>query len=146
MPRASPSTPPDGVDEHAESPQHRHPEAIVGRVMAAQANFVRIKVEQTGEGRPFPQSSPPPQTRLLCVVRALLKKMKRQVLVGDMVRVVGIDWVDGRGMVEEVFPRTSKLDEPPVANISRVMLVFSLAMPPFMPSAATRYLVSAVGI
>ena len=119
------------------------PSAIIGRVMAAQANFVRIKVERTGGGEPFADSSPPPQTRLLCVVRALLKKMKRQVLVGDVVRVVGIDWVDGRGMVEDVFPRSSKLDEPPVANISRVMLVFSLAMPPFMPSAATRYLVSA---
>lgn len=119
------------------------PSAIIGRVMSAQANFVRVKVEQTGEGEPFADSASPPQTRLLCVVRALLKKMKRKVLVGDMVRVVGIDWVDGRGMVEDVFPRTSKLDEPPVANISRVMLVFSLAMPPFMPSAATRYLVSA---
>lgn len=119
------------------------PSAIIGRVMSAQANFVRVKVEQTGAGEPFTESAPPPQPRLLCVVRALLKKMKRRVLVGDMVRVVGIDWADGRGMVEDVFPRTSKLDEPPVSNISRVMLVFSLAMPPFMPSAATRYLVSA---
>lgn len=34
---------------------------------------------------------------LLCVVRGLLKKIKRQVLVGDRVRVVAVDWVEGRG-------------------------------------------------
>jgi ribosome biogenesis GTPase len=115
-------------------------DSIIGRVMAAQANFVRVKVEQTGDGELLVN---PPKDRLLCVVRALLKKMKRQVFVGDMVKVVGIDWVDGRGMVEDVLSRATKLDEPPVANISRIMLVFSLSMPPFLPSAATRYLVAA---
>lgn len=113
------------------------PESIHGRVISAQANFVRVKVE------PEDGESEPPKDRLLCVVRALLKKMKRHVLVGDRVRVVGIDWADGRGMVEDVLPRTSKLDEPPVANITKVMLVFSLSMPPFLPSSATRYLVAA---
>ncbi len=112
-----------------------YPESVVGRVVSAQANFVRVAVEE--------DSIKPPKSQLLCVVRALLKKMKRHVLVGDRVKVVGIDWIDGRGMVEDVYPRTSKLDEPPVANISRVMLVFSLAMPPFLPSAATKYLVAA---
>lgn len=111
------------------------PESVEGRVISAQANFVRVAVEEN--------HIKPPKPQLLCVVRALLKKMKRHVLVGDRVRVVGIDWIDGRGMVEDVYPRTSKLEEPPVANISRVMLVFSLAMPPFLPSAATRYLVAA---
>lgn len=117
------------------------PKAILGRVMAAQANFVRVKIEKA-EGKEWKGVSLP-KKRLLCIVRALLKKMKRQVLVGDRVRVVGIDWVDGRGMVEDVFDRNSKLDEPPVANISRVVLVFSLDMPPFLPSAATRYLLTA---
>lgn len=106
--------------------------------MAAQANFVRVKVDHV-EG----WDSPPPQTRLLCVVRALLKKMKREVLVGDRVRLVGIDWTDGRGMVEDVLPREARLTEPPVANVNHVLLVFSLDMPPLQPSAATRYLVAA---
>ena len=106
--------------------------------MAAQANFVRIKIDHL-EGSDLP----PPQPRLLCVVRALLKKMKREVLVGDMVRVVGIDWVDGRGMVEDVLPRETRLSEPPVANINHVLLVFSTSMPPLQPSAATRYLIAA---
>ena len=135
------------------------PKAIIGRVMAAQANFVRIKVESIleEEKRKDPGTEqenanstelsasnlPLPKDRLLCVVRALLKKIRRKVLVGDRVRVVGIDWVDGRGMVEDVLPRDTMLDEPPVANITRVMLVFSISMPPFLPSAATKYLVSA---
>lgn len=125
---------PDTVEKKSTPPG---PDSILGRVISAQANFVRVTVEPE-DGEPNP-----PKDRLLCVVRALLKKMKRHVLVGDRVRVVGIDWADGRGMVEDVLPRTSKLDEPPVANITKVMLVFSLSMPPFLPSSATRYLVAA---
>ena len=122
----------------ASSPPEPQCTAAVGLVMAAQANFVRIKVDHL-EG----SDAPPPQPRLLCVVRALLKKMKREVLVGDRVRIVGIDWTDGRGMVDDVLPRTTSLAEPPVANVNHVLLVFSLSLPPLQPSAATRYLVAA---
>lgn len=62
--------------------------------MAAQANFVRVRVDALAGGAP---GEAPPRGRLLCVVRALLKKMRQEVLVGDRVRVVGIDWTDGRG-------------------------------------------------
>lgn len=112
----------------------------LGQVMAAQANFVRVKVDGLEGGL---AGEAPPRPRLLCVVRALLKKMRREVLVGDRVRVVGIDWADGRGMVEEVLPRTSQLSEPAVANVDHVLLVFSAALPAFQPSPATRYLLSA---
>ena len=44
---------------------------------------------------------------LLCVVRALLKKIKQRVLVGDGVDVNTIDWVDGRAVVEHVHARSS---------------------------------------
>ena len=119
-------------------PHHEAPPTIAeGLVMASQANFVRVKVEKL-EG----YSGDPPKSLLLCVVRAWLKKVKREVLVGDRVRIVGIDWADGRGMVEEVLPRTSRLDEPPVANISQVLLVFSLDRPQFQPVSATRYLIA----
>ena len=108
-----------------------------GFVIASQANFVRVKV-QSVEG----SSEGPPKSRLLCVVRAWLKKVKREVLVGDNVRIVGIDWVDGRGMVEDVLPRKTRLLEPPVANITNVLLLFSLEKPPFQPASATRYLLA----
>lgn len=110
-----------------------------GKVMAAQANFVRVKVESVDGPAALDE---PPRARLLCVVRGLLKKIKQTVLVGDTVRVVGIDWVDGRGMVEEVLPRKSELSDPAVANVDHVVLVFAADMPPFQPVQVTRYLVS----
>ena len=62
--------------------------------MQAQANFVRVRInEVVGQ----PEGSAPPRQELLCVVRALLKKIKQRVLVGDYVEVSSIDWTDGRG-------------------------------------------------
>lgn len=108
------------------------------QVVAAQANFLRVRVEEVDGS-----NKKPPQTQLLCVVRALLKKIKQTVLVGDRVKVIGIDWTDGRGMVEEVLPRQSQLTEPPVANVNHVLLVFAMSKPTLQPGPATRYLVTA---
>lgn len=46
-------------------------------------------------------------------------------------------------MVESVLPRQSELQDPAVANVDQVLLVFSLAEPPWDGQAATRFLVSA---
>jgi hypothetical protein len=67
------------------------------QVMAAQANFVRVKVDSLEGAGGAAVLGPPPRQRLLCVVRGLLKKIKQTVLVGYQVRVVGIDWADGSG-------------------------------------------------
>lgn len=37
------------------------------------------------------------KAEILCTVRGILKKIKQTVLVGDRVRVAGIDWEDMRG-------------------------------------------------
>ena len=79
---------------------------------------------------------------LLCVVRALLKKIKRRVLVGDDVTITGCDWVDNRAMVHDVAPRRSRLTDPPVANVDRALLVFALERPPLEAKQLTRFLVS----
>ena len=79
---------------------------------------------------------------LLCVVRALLKKIKRRVLVGDDVTLTGCDWVDNRAMVHDVAPRRSRLTDPPVANVDRALLVFALEKPPLEAKQLTRFLVS----
>lgn len=43
---------------------------------------------------------------LLCVVRALLKKMQQRIFVGDFVTVSAIDWVASRGSIHEAgIPR-----------------------------------------
>lgn len=46
-------------------------------------------------------------------------------------------------MVDEVFPRSSQLCDPAVANVDHTLLVFTFDMPPFEPANATRYLVAA---
>jgi putative ribosome biogenesis GTPase RsgA len=80
-----------------EAPPSPVPTVALGQVMAAQANFVRVKVEAVVGGGGVDAAAAPPKRRLLCVVRGLLKKIKQQVLVGDTVKVVGIDWTEGRG-------------------------------------------------
>ena len=56
-----------------------------------EANFVRVRLDsylEAGVSEP---------TDLLCGVRALLKKIKQTVLVGDNVQVDAVDWADKRG-------------------------------------------------
>eukprot|EP00740_Mantoniella_antarctica_P013794 CAMPEP_0181380686 /NCGR_PEP_ID=MMETSP1106-20121128/19687_1 /TAXON_ID=81844 /ORGANISM="Mantoniella antarctica, Strain SL-175" /LENGTH=762 /DNA_ID=CAMNT_0023499753 /DNA_START=288 /DNA_END=2574 /DNA_ORIENTATION=+ len=79
---------------------------------------------------------------LLCVVRALLKKIRQRVLVGDGVEVNGVDWVDSRAMVDSVHARRSRLVDPPVANVDHALLVFALERPPLEAKQLTRFLVS----
>lgn len=82
-------------------------------------------------------------TELLCVVRAVLKKIKRRVLVGDKVLVGGVDWVDKRGMIENVFERKSELMDPSVANVDHLLVLFSMEQPKLEPYSLTRFLVEA---
>lgn len=80
---------------------------------------------------------------LLCVVRNLLKKIKRRVLVGDKVLVGSIDWIDRRGMIENVFQRETEVLDPPVANVDHLLVFFSLDQPKLEEFSLTRFLVEA---
>lgn len=80
---------------------------------------------------------------LLCVVKAVLKKIKRRVLVGDKVVVGSIDWVDRRAVIENVFRRNSEILDPPVANVDHLLVLFSLEQPTIEPFRLTRFLVEA---
>ncbi|KAG5001293.1 hypothetical protein JHK87_022365 [Glycine soja] len=51
----------------------------------------------------------------------LLKKIKRRVMVGDKVLVGSIDWVNRRGMIENVFHRTFNILNPPVVNVDQLV-------------------------
>ena len=129
------------------------PEKILGQVMSAQANFVRVRVDSVdGESAPSTStstsaastSSPFPRPELLCTVRALLKKMRQSVLVGDRVAVSGIDWASARGAVDAVLlPRSSVLTDPPVANADHVLVVLAAASPPLEPRNASKFLLAA---
>lgn len=80
---------------------------------------------------------------LLCVVRALLKKIKRRVMVGDKVLISGIDWIDGRGMIEQVLDRQTEIWDPPVANVDQLLVMASLDRPRPEPMSLGRFLVEA---
>ncbi|KAF8050266.1 hypothetical protein N665_2011s0003 [Sinapis alba] len=114
----------------------------IGTVATAQANFMRVVVQEedvSGDD----SSSSKNGVELLCVVRAVLKKIRRRVLVGDKVLVGSIDWVDRRGMIENVFQRRSEILDPPVANVDHLLVLFSLDQPKLEPFTLTRFLVEA---
>ncbi|KAL5539656.1 hypothetical protein UlMin_044342 [Ulmus minor] len=120
----------------------------IGTVAAAQANFMRVIVQSSLDqsSEKLKQSDDDSSrigVELLCVVKAVLKKIKRRVLVGDKVLVGSIDWVDRRGMIENVFQRTSAILDPPVANVDHLLLLFSMDQPRPEPFTLTRFLVEA---
>ncbi|XP_062110654.1 small ribosomal subunit biogenesis GTPase RsgA 1, mitochondrial [Humulus lupulus] len=118
----------------------------VGTVASAQANFMRVVVqseESSGNLDEGSDDSSRNGVELLCVVKAVLKKIKRKVLVGDTVLVGSIDWVDRRGMIENVFQRSSEILDPPVANVDHLLVLFSMDQPKVEPFTLTRFLVEA---
>ena len=81
---------------------------------------------------------------VLCVVRALLKKMQRRILVGDWVALSGVEWTAQRAMVAQLLERTGQtLSDPPVANAQQLILCFAVNDPPVEAVQLTRFLVSA---
>ncbi|KAG0456051.1 hypothetical protein HPP92_023839 [Vanilla planifolia] len=122
------------------------PGQAIGLVAAAHANFMRVIVDSAGGAPETPTlfgSDPRVGTELLCVVRALLKKMGRRVLVGDRVLVGSIAWHDRKGVIEDLFKRSSVIIDPTVANVDLLLLLFSLERPKPEPFMLTRFLVEA---
>ncbi|CAM6098993.1 unnamed protein product [Calypogeia fissa] len=89
----------------------------------------------------FSKNSPEKELEVLCVVRNVLKKIGRRVLVGDRVLVTGIDWIEKRGMIEDVIDRRSEILDPPVANVNYLLLVFSIDQPQIDEKVLSRFLV-----
>ncbi|KAG0478437.1 hypothetical protein HPP92_013156 [Vanilla planifolia] len=120
------------------------PDQATGFVAAAQANFMRVIVDSAGAPAAGDSGSCGNEgMHLLCVVRALLKKIRRRVLVGDRVLVGSVDWVDRRGMIEDVFERKTEVADPPVANVDNFLVLFSMVQPNVEPLILTRFLVEA---
>lgn len=64
-----------------------------------------------------------------CKARGLFRKKNKTPLVGDRVSISIVDEEEKKGMVEEIHPRVSELVRPPVANIDKVMITFSVKEP-----------------
>jgi ribosome biogenesis GTPase len=105
-----------------------------GRVVALLANFCWVSLDEAG---------PDDQRRLLCTRRTRLAKGGQSICVGDWVQVEGIDWAAARAAVAAVEPRQLSLERPPVANITRVVVVVALAEPTLDPLQLTRFLITA---
>lgn len=115
------------------------PESILGTVLAVQANYYWSKLDQPVQI----ETSPEPITFLLCTRRTRLKKIGQQVMVGDQVQIEEPDWIGGRGAIAQVFPRSTELDRPPIANVDQILLVFAMAEPTLDPIQLSRFLVKA---
>ncbi|NQX65639.1 ribosome small subunit-dependent GTPase A [Paenibacillus alba] len=64
---------------------------------------------------------------ITCRGRGVFKNRNITPLVGD--RVMYEETENGEGTVTEIFPRTSELIRPPIANVNLVVLVFSVTEP-----------------
>ncbi len=111
---------------------------LEGTVVAVQANFYRVRLETE-----FKVNHELSWQYLLCTRRLRLKKIGQKVMVGDRVRIEEPDWQDGRGAIAAVYPRTTVLKRPPVANASRILLVFAVAEPTLDPWQLSSFLVKA---
>jgi ribosome biogenesis GTPase len=99
-----------------------------------EANYCRVELDRPGPGGDH---------RLLCTRRTRLAKDGLSIAVGDQVEVEGIDWTEQRGVIARRGPRRNLLPRPPVANVSRVVVVMSLQEPQPDPLQITRFLVNA---
>ena len=110
------------------------PELLRGRVMALEANYLRVRLQQPG---------PAGERQLLCTRRARLAYGGQQVMVGDWVGLNGCDWGDGRAAVASLEPRCSQLQRPALANVDQVLVVVALAQPSLDEELLSRFLLSA---
>ena len=107
---------------------------LSGRVVALLANFCWVELDHPG---------PNGLRRLLCTRRTRLGKSGQQICSGDRVRLEGVDWPAGRAAVAALEPRCNALQRPPVANVTRVVVVVALADPQPDPQQLSRFLLTA---
>ncbi|SHE34395.1 ribosome biogenesis GTPase [Tissierella praeacuta DSM 18095] len=77
-----------------------------------------------------------------CRARGVFREEKLTPLVGDKVRI-RISDEDNTGYIEEIYPRTSKLLRPPVANITQAIIVMSIKRPDINPWLLDRFIIMA---
>ena len=64
-----------------------------------------------------------------CKARGLFRKKNQSPLVGDRVSITVVDEEEKKGIVEKIHPRVSELVRPPIANIDKVLITFSVKEP-----------------
>lgn len=79
----------------------------------------------------------------VCRARGIFKKMKQTLLVGDEVEFSITDEEKKEGVVDTILPRRNVLIRPPVANVSKALLFFSVKDPEPNRSLIDRFIVLA---
>ncbi len=77
-----------------------------------------------------------------CRARGLFRENDLVPLIGDKVRI-RISPEDNSGYVEEIYPRSSQLLRPPVANVTQAVIVNSIMDPKINPWLLDRFIVMA---
>jgi len=120
----------------------------LGTVISIQANYYSVQLDNSPspeelKGMAGLAESLADKPVLLCIRRALLKKLGQQIMVGDRVAVEEADWQGMRGAIAYIHPRQTFLDRPPIANVDQILLVFALSEPTLDPTQLSRFLVKA---
>lgn len=64
-----------------------------------------------------------------CKARGIFRKKGLSPLVGDRVAISIIDEADKKGNIEKIHERKSELVRPPIANVDKVLITFSVKEP-----------------
>lgn len=76
-----------------------------------------------------------------CKARGIFRKKNLSPLVGDLVDIEVLP--DGKGVVDNVYPRKTELFRPPIANIDQAIIVFAAKNPNPNLSLLDRFIVLA---
>lgn len=78
-----------------------------------------------------------------CRARGIFRKDKITPLVGDRVKISIVDEENKKGVVEEIDKRDTELVRPPIANVDKSLIVFSITNPKPNLSLLDRFIVLA---
>ncbi len=117
---------------------------IKGIVVALRANYLTVEIQSFLSSKINNNSSLETKPlRLLCTKRSRLSFKGSFICVGDVVTVESIDWQYLTGVITSIDPRKSLINRPPVANLTHILLAFSLQKP-FVPiNQISRFLLTA---
>lgn len=76
-----------------------------------------------------------------CSLRGRFRLTKQSILAGDRVQIKVLDEQKGKGVVDEIFPRQTQMDRPPVANVDQVVLVAAIKDPDLSRELLDRMLI-----
>lgn len=77
-----------------------------------------------------------------CKARGIFRNRSEKPLVGDFVEFVKLEGQEGKGNVEAILPRHSKLIRPEVANVDQALVVFASIDPAPDIHLLNRFLIS----